>query len=146
MVETEDQALTVYTRRNYRKKENHHHNKKKDKKPKKFIRDSSNIRCYTCDEKGHFARDCPKNKDSFNENKKRHNAHTDKYNKLTNKIFKREKDDSYEEYVLIATLMGTMSHVSNDWLVDSGESKLMAGYKESFVNMSEHESPHGYSK
>ena len=31
---------------------------------------------------------------------------------------------------------------SNDWLVDSGASKHMTRYKESFVNMAEHESPH----
>ena len=31
---------------------------------------------------------------------------------------------------------------SNYWLVDSGASKHMTGYKESFINMSEHESPH----
>ena len=46
-----------------------------------------------------------------------------------------------EEYVLISTLVGTITHESNDWLMDSGASKHMTGYKESFVNMSEHESP-----
>ena len=55
----EDQSLTFHTKKNYKKKENHHHNKKKDKKQKKIKRDPSNVRCYTCDEKGHFARDCP---------------------------------------------------------------------------------------
>ena len=30
----------------------------------------------------------------------------------------------------------------NDWLVDSGASKHMTRYKESFFNMSEHDSPH----
>ena len=70
---TEDQALTVHTRRNYRKKENHHHNKRKDnhhKKQKKFRIYPSIIWCYTCDEKEHYTRECPKNKDSFNEKKK----------------------------------------------------------------------------
>ena len=40
------------------------------------------------------------------------------------------------------SLTGTISHGSNDWLVDSGASKHMTRYKESFVNLSEHESPH----
>ena len=35
-----------------------------------------------------------------------------------------------------------MSHGSNDWLVDSGAYKHMTGYKDSFINMSEHGSPH----
>ena len=41
---TEDQALRIHTRRNYKKeKENHHHKKKKDKKQKKIKRDPSNV-------------------------------------------------------------------------------------------------------
>ena len=39
----EDQALTVHTRKNFKKKENYHHNKKKDKKQMKFKKDASNI-------------------------------------------------------------------------------------------------------
>ena len=59
---TDDQALTVYTGKNFKKKdkkENFHHNNKKDKKPKNTKRDISNVQCYTCDEKGNLARDCP---------------------------------------------------------------------------------------
>ena len=74
--------------------------------------------------------------------KKRHHAHIVKDNEPTNKIFKREKDDSDEEYVLILTLNGIISHRSTDWLVDSGAYKHMTRYKESFDNMSDHESPH----
>ena len=44
--------------------------------------------------------------------------------------------------MLISTLTRTISHEINDWLVDNGASKHMTGYKESFVNMFEHESPH----
>ena len=43
---TNDQALTVYTRKNFKnkeKKENFHHNKKKDKKPKNIKRYLSNV-------------------------------------------------------------------------------------------------------
>ena len=50
MGETNNQALTFYTRKNFKKKEkkeNFHHNKKKDKKPKK--RDTANVQCYTYD-------------------------------------------------------------------------------------------------
>ena len=43
---TKYQALTVHTRKNYKKKEkkeNCHHNKKKDKKQNKIKRDPSNV-------------------------------------------------------------------------------------------------------
>ena len=74
MGETKDQALIVHTRNNFKKKEkkeNYHHNNKKDKKQKNFRKYPSNVICYTCEENGHFTRDCPKNKDSFDEKKKR---------------------------------------------------------------------------
>ena len=38
--------------------------------------------------------------------------------------------------------MGTISYGSNDWLIDSGASNNMTGFKESFVKLFEHESPH----
>ena len=74
--------------------------------------------------------------------KKRHHAHTVDDNETTNKRFIREKDDSDEDYVLISSLTSTISHGSNDWIMDIGVSKNMERYKEAFVNMSEHESPH----
>ena len=74
--------------------------------------------------------------------KTRHHVHIVEDNETTNKIFRREKDDSNEEYMLISTLTNTVSHRSNDWIVDSGASKHMTRYKKSFVNMFEHESPH----
>ena len=44
--------------------------------------------------------------------------------------------------MLISALTGTISHGINDWLIDSGVSKHMIGFKESFVKLSKHESPH----
>ena len=76
---------------------------KKDNKQKKTKRDPSNVRCYTCDEKGHFARDCPIGK-------RRHHDHIVEDYEPTNKRFIWEKDDSDEEYVLTTTLTGTLSH------------------------------------
>ena len=38
--------------------------------------------------------------------------------------------------------MGNITHGRNDCLIDSGASKHMTGFKESFVKLSEHESPH----
>ena len=44
--------------------------------------------------------------------------------------------------MLISALTGTISHGSNDWIIDSGASNHMTGFKESFVKLSKHESPH----
>ena len=97
---------------------------------------------YTCDERGNFARDCPKNKSTTHKkkvNKRRHHAHAAEDDEPSTK---RNKQVSDEEYVMISTLTGTITHGSNDWLIDSGASKHMTRFKESFVKLSEHESPH----
>ena len=43
---------------------------------------------------------------------------------------------------MISALTGNINHGSDDWLIDSGASKHMIGFKESFVRLSKHESPH----
>ena len=50
------------------------------------------------------------------------------------KRIKQYSDDSSsdEEYVLISTLMGNITHGSNDWLIHNGASKHMMGFKELF--------------
>ena len=38
--------------------------------------------------------------------------------------------------------MGNITHGSNDWIIGSESPKHMMGFKESFVKLSEHDSPH----
>jgi len=137
----DDQALTVHTRRNHNKREDHHH--KRQRRPRRHL---SSVRCYTCDERGHYSKDCHKNKGSSNKktHKKRHHAHTIEDDEPARKRTREERVDSSsdEEYVIISARMETVTHGSNVWLVHSGESKHMTVYKESFVNLSEHESPY----
>ena len=142
---SEDQALIVQFKKS---RSNHHrskysHQRNNSRKP----RDLSKYICYTCDERGHFARDCPKNKSSShkkNGKKRRHHAHAAEDDETSTKRNIQDSDDSLsdEEYVLISALMGIITHGSNDWLIDSGASKHMTGFKESFVKLSEHESLH----
>ena len=95
MGETEDQDLTVHTRRYHKKKEDHHHNKREDhhhKRKNKFKIYPSNIRFYTCDEKGHYSIYYPKNIGSFNKksNKKRNQAHSREDDEPTTKNSKKK--------------------------------------------------------
>ena len=135
----EDQALTIHSKKTGR---NHHHSKGKTSHPKRYL---YTIRCYTCDEKGQISIFFP-NKGNLNknkENKRRHHAHAiEDYEPSTKRIRQESDFSSDEEYVLISALTGTVSHGSNDWLIDSGASKHMTGFKESFVKLYEHESPH----
>ena len=76
--------------------------------------------------------------------KRRHHAHTVEDDDPPKKKVKQESEDSSseDEYVLISALTGTVTHGSKDWLIDSGTSKHMIGFKESFEKLSEHNSPH----
>ena len=73
---SDDQALTVRAKKNEGKREDQSH-----RKPKKFQKNHSSKRdycsliCYTCDEKGHFARDFAINKGFTKTNKKRYHSH-----------------------------------------------------------------------
>ena len=115
----EDQALTVHTKKNRR---DYHHPKGKHSHqniPRRSNKYLSKFRCYTCDERGHFAKDCPRNKNRSQKKKgknRRHHAHAAEDDEPSTKKIKQESDDSSseEEYVLISALTGTIIHGSND--------------------------------
>ena len=142
---SESQALIVQSKKII----THHHKGKhscKKKNTRKSNKDLFKYICYRCDEIGHLARDCPRNKDISHKRKgkkKIHHSHAAEYDYPSKKRIKQDNDGSSsdEEYVLISSLMGTVTHGSNDWLIDSGASKHMMRFKESFLKLSEHESP-----
>ena len=92
----EDQALTVHSK----KIQDYHHSKGKHSNLKdnsrKSNKDISKYRCFTCDERGHFARDCPKNKKISHKKdiKIIHHAHNAKDDEPSRKKIKQESDDS----------------------------------------------------
>ena len=53
---------------------------------------------------------------------------------------KERKNDLDDEYTLISTLIGTVTHGNDTWLVDSGSSKHMIGYKDYLSTLVEKES------
>ena len=142
---SEDQALIVHSKKGRR---NSHHSKGKNFHHKDNIRkDLSKLRCYACDERGHFEKECPRNKNNPHKkkgNKRRLHAHAAEDDEPSQKRtrYESEYSSSDEEYVLISALTGNIIHGSNHWLIDSGASKQMIRFKESFVKPSEHESPH----
>ena len=64
-------------------------------------------------------------------NKRRHHAHAAEDDEPYRKRSRYESEDSSskDEYVLISTLIGNITHGSDDWLIDSGASKHMTGFK-----------------
>jgi hypothetical protein len=90
---------------------------------------------------GHLARDCPLIKEvKERRNNKRHHAHIVEDDEH---IFKRErKEDSDEEYVLVAVLTNSVNYDDETWLVDSGASRHMTGFKDSLSNLTKKDSSH----
>jgi hypothetical protein len=105
-------------------------------------RDNSNIICYYCQELGHFVRDFPLIMEINNKKgSKRHQAHTTKDDEPPKKVAKQD-ESSDEDYVLISSLTGIVTHGSDTWLIDNGASKHMKGYEESLSKLIHKDSPH----
>ena len=116
--------MKIKLSQNILRRDYHHpkgkHSHQKDN-PRRSNKDISKVRCFTCDERGHFARDCPRNKSNSHKKKekRKHHAHTAEDDDPPRKRVKQESEDysSDEEYVLISSLMGTVTHGSSYWLL-----------------------------
>ena len=108
--EEEDQALAAHTRKAKKRPSAKIGGRRFPEKRK----DLSHIRCFNCDKKGHFAKDCPKksskskDKGKFKgKGKRKHHAHAtdDKEHKM-----KRSRVDTfssfYDEFVFVSALTG----------------------------------------
>jgi hypothetical protein len=107
----------------------------------KVPKDYSSYKCYSCQNTGHIARNCPLKKEQARKGQnKRHHAHVVEDDEPAQK---RTKDyDSSEEHVLISVLTGIVTHGSETWLIDSGASKYMTSYKDSLSNQVQKDSPY----
>ena len=125
---SEDHALTVHSKYHSKStKRRSQHFRGKHFHKDNTRRDLSRIICYTCDEAGHYARNCPKKpKPTKRSNKRRHHAHTAEDDEPSKKRsrYESEESSSEDEYALISALTGNITHGSDDCLIDSGASKL----------------------
>jgi hypothetical protein len=137
----ENQALAAHARKGKRIKEVHSHKKPHGlQNTQTFKKDFSNYRCYIFQKMGHIAINFRNSKDQVRKGKyKRHHAHVVEDHELDQE--RAKEDDSSKEYVLISSFIGTIIHGSDTWIIDSGASKHMIGYKDSLSELVQN-SPH----
>ena len=77
--------------------------------------------------------DCPLMKEAKQRMKKKHHAHVAEDDEPVRK--KERREDSDDEYVCIAALIGLVNYGNDTWLIDSGATKHMVGYKEYLLDL-----------
>ena len=126
--ENEDQALIAHAKGKHKRKSYDHPQKTQGfKRPKK---DFSNFECFTCHKMGHIAIDCPMKAERVKK-MRRFQDHAVEGNDQEVEEEAKKDEESSEEYVLISALTRSVSPGNDTWLVDSGASKHMTGYKDS---------------
>ena len=79
------------------------------KRGKKFKKDYSSYECYTCHKLGHISKNCPLNKNKFKKKNGKFHAHATEENDSDEERI-RENENAHEEYVLVSSLIGSISH------------------------------------
>ena len=111
-------------------------------------KDLSHLRCFNCDKKGHFAKDCPQKSSSSSKSKdkgkfkgkgkRKHHAHATNEKEHRRKRSRVETSSSSDdEFVFVSTLTGTLSQDDDVWLIDGGASKHMTGCRTSLIEVKE---------
>ena len=91
---------------------------------------------------GHISINSPLKAKQLKKRNKRFWSHVAEENVQEDEERTKEEEDSYEEYVLISALTGSVSPGNDTWLVDSGSSKHMTGYKDSLSCLVQKDPPH----
>ena len=68
-------------------------------------------------------------KDQFKKKNRKYHAHTTKENE-SDKEKTTENKESSEEYVLLSSLIGIITHGNDTWIIESGSSKHMTWHKD----------------
>jgi hypothetical protein len=102
--------------------------------PEHKKKDLSKIQCFKCEKFGHYARHCPLWK-----NRKQHASTADVDREPPQKKSRKASKDD-EEFFFISSLSGTIPTSSDIWLIDSGASRHMTGYREHLTDLVEKDS------
>jgi hypothetical protein len=94
------------------------------------IKDISKIQCFICEKYGHIARNFPTRKKG-----RKHASTSD----VDLELPQRDEEVKDEAFFFISTLSGTVPTDSDIWLIDSGASRHMIGYREHLTNLVEKE-------
>jgi hypothetical protein len=130
----DNQALASHTKRG---KRNRSFSKAfKDKKTSaasghEHRKDISKIQCFRCDKYGHIVRDCPTKKKG-----RQHASTVD----VDSEPHQRDEDIKDQAIFFILALSGIVPTNSDIWLIDSGASRHMTGYREHLTDLIEKES------
>jgi hypothetical protein len=88
----------------------------------------SKIQCFRCDKYGNIVRYFP------TRNKGRQHAST---TDVDSEPPQRDEDIKDESFFFISSLSGTVPTDSDIWLIDSGDSRHMTGYREQLIDLVE---------
>ena len=124
------------------KRKSYDHTPRKYQGFKKSKEDFSNYECFTCHKMGHIAINCPMKAEQVKKKNKRFQAHVAEDNDQEDEERTKENQDSCEDNVLISALIGSVSLGNDTWLVDSGSSKHMSGYRDLLSCLVQKESPY----
>ena len=134
----ENQAFITHTKKGKGKGRKFHKHEHQARRPssspewREKRKDLSHIQCHKCKKYGHYANKC------FSANKRKHKASIADVEEGHH--HKKQRNENRTEFFFISALSGTIPTTSDTWLIDSGASKHMTGYKENLSEVVEKES------